>query len=66
LSVHKRTLGGTYVAPRPKHVDAYLDEHVFRFNERTEKDGPRFTKALKGADARRVTYQDLIGKRGTV
>ncbi len=36
-SVLKRTLGGTYVAPRPKHLDAYLDEQVFRFNERAER-----------------------------
>jgi transposase-like protein len=62
-SVLKRTLGGTYVAPRPKHLDAYLDEQVFRFNERAETDGPRFAKALKGADGRRVTYKQLIVKR---
>ena len=61
-SVLKRTLGGTYVAPRPKHLDAYLDEQVFRFNERIEKDGPRFAKALKGADGRRVTYRELTTK----
>ncbi len=64
-SVLKRTIAGTYVAPRVQHLDAYLDEQVFRFNERTEKDGPRFTKALKGADGRRVTYKELIAKRST-
>ena len=58
-SVLKRTLGGTYVAPRPFHLDAYLDEQVFRFNERQEKDGPRFVKSLQGADGRRLTYKAL-------
>ncbi len=62
-SVLKRTLGGTYVAPRPKHLDAYLDEQVFRFNERAGKDGPRFAKALKGADSRRLTYKALVAKK---
>jgi transposase-like protein len=62
-SVLKRTLGGTYVAPRPKHLDAYLDEQVFRFNARAEKDGPRFASALKGADSRRLTYKVLTARR---
>lgn len=61
-SVLKRTLGGTYIAPRPQHLDAYLDEQVFRFNERKESDGPRFALALKGADSRRLTYADLTGR----
>jgi transposase-like protein len=58
-SVLKRTLGGTYIAPRHFHLDAYLDEQVFRFNERTETDGPRFAKALKGADGQRLTWKTL-------
>jgi transposase-like protein len=58
-SVLKRTIAGTYVAPRAFHLDAYLDEQVYRFNERGEKDGPRFAKALAGADGRRLTYKAL-------
>ncbi|MGA8575013.1 MAG: IS1595 family transposase [Candidatus Cybelea sp.] len=61
-SVLKRTIGGTYICPRPKHLDAYLDEQIFRYNERENADGPRFTKALKGADSKRLTYKALIGK----
>jgi transposase-like protein len=61
-SVLKRTLGGTYIAARPFHLDAYLDEQVFRFNERTEKDGPRFVKSLKGADGRRLTWIALTAR----
>jgi transposase-like protein len=58
-SVLKRTLGGTYICPRPKHLDAYLDEQLFRFNERENTDGPRFKAALKGADCKRLTYKAL-------
>jgi len=55
----KRTLHGTYIAPRSFHLDAYLDEQVYRFNVREEGDGARFTGALKGADGRRLTYRAL-------
>ncbi len=58
-SVLKRTIKGTYICPRPKHLDRYLDEQVFRFNNREEKDGCRFTLALKGADSKRLTYNGL-------
>jgi transposase-like protein len=55
----KRTLHGTYIAVRPFHLDAYLDEQVFRFNAREDNDGGRFVAALKGADGKRLTYKAL-------
>jgi transposase-like protein len=58
-SVLKRTIGGTYICPRPEHLDAYLDEQIFRFNERESTDGPRFKLAAKGADGKRLTYKAL-------
>ena len=64
-SVLKRTLGGTYIAPRPKHLSRYLEEQIFRFNERESTDGPRFATALKGVDCKRLTYRELIGKEKT-
>jgi transposase-like protein len=61
-SVLRRTLGGTYVAPRPKHLDRYLDEQVFRFNHREERDGERFPQAFRNADGNRLTYKALTAK----
>jgi hypothetical protein len=61
-AVLKRTIGGTYIAPRPWHLDRYLDEQIFRFNERKNDDGPRFVKAVKGADGKRLTYKSLTAK----
>lgn len=61
-SVLKRTLGGTYICPRPQHLDRYLDEQIFRYNDREIEDGPRFAKAAKGADGKRLTYKALVGK----
>jgi transposase-like protein len=55
----KRTLHGTYIAVRPFHLDAYLDEQVFRFNAREDDDAGRFVATLKGADGKRVTYKAL-------
>jgi len=61
-AVLKRTIGGTYTHVHPRHLDRYLAEQVFRFDERKNDDGPRFTKATKGADGKRLTYKALIAK----
>ena len=39
-SLLKRGLKGTYVAVEPFHLDRYLDEQVFRYNNRATKDNP--------------------------
>jgi transposase-like protein len=70
----KRTLHGTYIAPRAFHLDAYVDEQVFRFNEREGKDADRFVKAMKNAEGKRLMYKTLIcsnpslriGQRGPI
>ncbi len=43
----KRTIHGTYIAPRAFHLDAYLDEQVFRFNAHEGNDATRFASSLK-------------------
>lgn len=58
----KRTLHGTYIAPRAFHLDAYLDEQVFRFNNRELPDGARLEETFKGTDGRRLTYKRLTRK----
>jgi transposase-like protein len=62
-SLLKRGLNGTYVAVEPMHMDRYLDEQMFRFNNRIgHNDGTRFTKALSQSPNRRLTYAELTGK----
>ena len=61
-AVLKRTIGGTYTHVSPKHLDRYLAEQVYRFDERKNKDGPRFAKATKRADGKRLTYKRLVQK----
>ena len=68
-SLLKRTLSGTYIAVEPFHLDAYLDEQVFRYNNRTTKDNPlhdgdRFMLAVSQIVGKRLTYAELTGKVG--
>lgn len=62
-SLLKRNLTGTYHAIEPFHLDRYLDEQLFRFNNRVNKnDSERFSKLVTQIVGRRLTYQDLTGK----
>lgn len=66
-SLLKRTLRGTYVAVEPFHLDRYIDEQVFRYNNRATKDNPltdadRFTLAMLQVAGRRLTYSELTGQ----
>jgi transposase-like protein len=68
-SLLKRTLRGTYVAVEPFHLDAYVGEQVFRFNNRATKDNPlndsdRFMLAVSQIVGKRLTYKELTGKVG--
>jgi transposase-like protein len=69
-SLLKRGLSGTYVAVEPYHLDRYLDEQMFRFNNRATRDNPlddadRFLLALSQVANRRLTFAELTGKVGT-
>jgi len=66
-SLLKRGLRGTYVAVEPFHLSRYVDEQVFRFNNRKDgdrklTDAERFEAAMSGLAGRRLTYSDLTGK----
>jgi transposase-like protein len=68
-SLLKRGLRGTYVAVEPFHLDAYVTEQMFRFNNRTTKDNPlndadRFMLAVSQISGKRLTYAELTGKVG--
>jgi transposase-like protein len=70
-SLLKRGLTGTYVAVEPFHLDRYVDEQVFRFNNRTTKRNPlndadRFLIALSQIAGKRLTYAELTGKVGEI
>lgn len=65
----KRGLYGTYVNVEPFHLGAYLDEQVFRYNNRATKEHPktdadRFALAVSQISGKRLTYAELTGKVG--
>lgn len=60
-SLFKRALKGTYVSVEPNHLNAYVVEQTFRFNERKDKDGGRFRTILRNVAGKRVTYKELTG-----
>jgi transposase-like protein len=60
-SLLKRGLKGTYVSVAPYHLFRYLDEEVFRYNQRKTDDFNRFRAVLSQIVNRRLSYNQLIG-----
>lgn len=60
-SLLKRALKGTYVSVEPFHLFRYLDEQVFRFNNRKDNDAGRFESMASNVIGKRVTYKVLTG-----
>jgi transposase-like protein len=65
----KRSLGGTYISVEPFHLDRYVDEQAFRYNNRATKNNPltdadRFALVLSQISGKRLTYAELTGKVG--
>jgi transposase-like protein len=68
-SLLKRGLNGTYVAVEPFHLFRYVDEQMFRYNNRgTRKekvtDSDRFELALSQIAGKRLTFAEVTGKVG--
>jgi len=66
-SLVKRGLKGTYISAEPFHLFRYLDEQVFRYNNRGSKenpvnDGDRFQLALSQIAGKRLTFAEVTGK----
>jgi len=55
----KRCLKGTYISVEPFHLFRYLDEEVFRFNNRAYADGDRFNMVAQSVAGKRLTYDQL-------
>jgi transposase-like protein len=67
----KRGLSGTYVCVEPEHLHRYLDEQMYRFNNRKDsitgkklKDADRFAQALSQIAGKRLTFAEVTGKTG--
>ncbi|HEU0046555.1 MAG TPA: IS1595 family transposase [Nitrososphaera sp.] len=62
-SLLKRGISGTYVSVEPFHLFRYLDEQMFRFNNRKElDDAGRFDLAVSQIMGKRLTFAELTGE----
>ena len=62
-SLLKRGLRGTYISVEPFHLDAYVAEQVFRYNNRKDNnDATRFAKVVSQVTGKRLTYAEVTGK----
>ncbi len=57
----RRGLKGTYVAVRPDHLEAYVDEQAFRYSWRKESDWTRFDRLMHRVLGERLPYSQLTG-----
>ena len=65
--LQKHGVSGTYVAVEPFHLFRYVDEQVFRFNNRATKDDPmndaeRLDLVVSQIVGKRLTFAQLTGK----
>lgn len=68
-SLLKRGLKGTYISTEPFHLFRYLDEQVWRYNNRATEDNPmndgdRFKLAMSQIVGKRLTFAEVTGKEG--
>ena len=63
-SLFKRALKGTYTHCEPFHLQRYVDEEVFRFNQRKDNDAGRFDDVMSHVAGRRLTWRLLCGVDG--
>jgi hypothetical protein len=57
------------ISVEPFHLERYIDERSYRFNNRATKDNPltdldRFAGVLAQISGKRLTYAELTGKVG--
>ncbi|MBU1682314.1 transposase [Patescibacteria group bacterium] len=57
FSLLKRGVNGTYHHISEKHLDRYVDEFVFRYNNRKINDSERAIVAIKQVADKRLTYE---------
>ncbi len=61
-SMLKRGLTGTYISVEPFHLFRYIDEQMFRFNNRRDcNDRIRFENVMANVFGKRLMYSELTG-----
>ena len=69
LHLQARYEGRVYHHLAEKHLQRYLDEFDFRYGSRValgENDSERATRAIKGAEGKRLTYRNPCGAKDPI
>jgi transposase-like protein len=63
-SLLKRSLAGTYISVEPFHLQAYVNEQAYRFNNRKATPAERFADVMANVYGKRLTWNEVTGKTG--
>lgn len=59
-SLLKRSIRGTYISVSPVHLQKYVEEQMFRYNERKGTDQQRFVAMIELISGKRLTWTELV------
>ena len=60
IALLKRGIVGTFHHVSEKHLDRYVNEFGFRWDNRKASDGARTIEAIKGAEGKRLFYREPV------
>jgi transposase-like protein len=64
FSLLKRGVTGTFHHVSEQHLDRYVNEFVYRYNNREITDTERAKKAVRATEGKRLVYKETIKKAG--
>ncbi|MCH7480412.1 MAG: transposase [Chloroflexi bacterium] len=62
IALLKRGIVGTFHHVSEQHLDRYIDEFAFRWDNRSMSDGQRMIEAVKGVGGKRLMYKETVNK----
>lgn len=63
FSLFKRGIMGAFHSVSRQHIDRYLNEFSFRWNNRELDDGAMLIRIVRGSEGMRLTYRPPKGAR---
>jgi hypothetical protein len=64
IALLKRGIVGSFHHMSEEHIDRYISEFAFRWDNRKATDGERMVRTVEGIGGKRLVYKDTINKAG--